>query len=331
MRTVESTPGRLPELRHLRYLLALAEERHFGRAAARVGIAQPPFSQQIQQLEQIVGEVLVRRRPAIELTPAGAHLAATARLMVDQLTRGVESTQSIGRGEHGALRLGFAASAFLTQLPAAVRSFREAHPGVDVQLRHLSSEAQIQALKSGMLDVGVTRDPPADDPDLILDPMLSEGFVAVLPPDHRLASSWMPIALSQLADDPFVLFPGMSAPALHRRIHQLFESAGFTPGVILEAQEWISIVGLVEAGVGVSIAPDTVRRLKLGNVKYVQVSHGLRTTTALCRSRTYGGPAAEAFVNISRRLSRTTGNPADDLPQQSRVARQCELSYELST
>src|SRR5215213_8943660 len=147
------------ELRHLRYFLAVAEELSFSRAAERLGMAQPPLSQQIQRLEALVGHELFERRPRVRLTAAGEALLPAARLALDQVERGVEATHRAARGEVGAVMVGFAASMILSVVPPVVRAFRKGFPAVDLQLREMSSAGQVAALREGQIDVGFLREP----------------------------------------------------------------------------------------------------------------------------------------------------------------------------
>lgn len=289
-----------PELRHFRYMDALARELHFGRAAARVGIAQPPFSQQIQQLERQLGLVLVERRPVVALTPAGEAFVETGRRLMSQLADGLEATRRIGSGESGSLRIGFAASTLMTGLTAALNAFRKTHPGVTLDLRELSTAQQIEALSRGELDLGVMREVQSDRADVVSEALVLEPLIAVLPEDHRLADR-SHIQLEELRDDPFVLFPMKVAPDLYRRVAGLFLDSRVTPNVVMEALEWITIVGLVEAGVGVSIVPGSFERLKLGRAVYVRLQSDTAVTQiSLCLPRTAVSPSALNFADILR-------------------------------
>ena len=156
---------RLPEsveLRHLRYFVAVAEELHFGRAARRLRIAQPPLSQQIARLESLVGHPLFERRPRVALTEPGRVLLAVARRTLAQVAQGIDATRRAGRGESGVLTVGFAASAMLTAMPHVFHSFRARSPAVELRLREMSTSAQLDALRAGFLDVGFLREPAAD-------------------------------------------------------------------------------------------------------------------------------------------------------------------------
>jgi DNA-binding transcriptional LysR family regulator len=296
---------RLPddvELRHLRYFIALAEELHFGRAAARLGIAQPPLSHQIARLERLVGHPLFTRKPRVELTEAGRVLLTVARRAIVQVRDGIETTRRAGRGETGKLTAGFAASTMLTRVPEAFRAYRTSHPDVALVLRELSTSAQLDALKAGFIDVGFLREPEADAA-IVAEPIVRERYVAVLPPRHALARRRR-IDLRALAGEPFILFPRLVAPALYEQVIALCHGAGFTPRQVQEAQEWLTIVGLVDAGLGISLVPASFERLRWGGVTYHAIEPAGATTIAMCRRNEDPTPATAAFLRVVRRTLR---------------------------
>ena len=287
------------ELRHLRYFVAVAEELHFGRAAKRLHMAQPPLSQQIARLETLVGYPLFERRPRVVLTEPGRVLLAVARRTLQQVAQGIDATRRAGRGESGVLTIGFAASAMLTPLPGVFRAFRDRFPEVELRLREMSTSAQLDAIRAGFLDAGFLREPAAD-PTLLAEPVVREPFMAVLPPDHPRAADGA-LSLEAMADEPFVLFPRTVAPALYDQVLGLCRDAGFHPKQVQEAQEWLTIVALVDAGLGVSLVPASFRRLGWGGVSYHPIHpDGGRTTIALCRRLEESPPALDAFIHITR-------------------------------
>lgn len=283
------------ELRHLRYFLAVADQRSFSRAAERLGIAQPPLSQQIAKLEIMVGEKLLERRPQVRLTVAGRALAESARKLFSQLERDLDEMRRAGSGEAGTLTIGFPASALVTAFPDVVRRFREKYPDVDLRLQEISSAAQVAALKEGAIDVGLVRG-EVRDPALRCQRLLEEPFVAVLPGRHKLASREC-VRLEELADEDFILFPRAVAPALHDEIGTLFHEAGVQPVTVLEAQEWLTIIGLVETGIGITIAPASFRRLKWGDVHYASLAGtAARTSISACVPKARNSPTAANFL-----------------------------------
>ncbi|MDT0320223.1 LysR family transcriptional regulator [Streptomyces millisiae] len=269
-------------LPQLHAFAVLAEELHFGHAAARLGIAQPPLSQQIRRLEERVGHPLFRREPGrVTLTPAGRELLPAARRALADLAAGLSAARAVGEGRAGWLRIGFAASLALTILPGLLRAFRDGAPGVQLDIREMTTAPQLVALHDGAIDVGLLREPPADEPGLAFRTVLDEPFVAVLPSHHPLtARRTVPVA--ELAGSPFVLLPRAVGPGLHDRITGLCAEAGFMPEVAQHAVEWGTVCGLVGAGLGVSLAPAGIRRIRLKTVAFRPIEPGdARTRVAV--------------------------------------------------
>jgi DNA-binding transcriptional LysR family regulator len=270
-----------PELSHaqLHAFVVLAEELHFGRAAARLGIAQPPLSQQIRRLEGRVGHPLFSREPGrVTLTPAGHELLPAARRALTDLADGLAAARAAGSGEAGRLRIGFAASLALTVLPGLLRTFRQRHPAVHLDIREMTTAQQLAALHDRTVDAGLLREPPATEPGLAFRTVLGEPFVAVLPATHPLAAQ-RTVRIGQLADDPFVLLPRAAGPGLYDQITGLCAAAGFTPRTAQHAVEWQTVCALVETGLGVSLAPASIRRIRLRGVAF----RGVEPATARTR------------------------------------------------
>ena len=290
------------ELRHLRCFVVLAEELHFGRAAERLGMAQPPLSQQIARLERTLGYTLFRRRPHVALTQAGHVLLGSARRALAVVEQGIDATRRAARGETGSLRVGFAASTMVTVTPGIVRAYRERFPGVELRLREMSTVAQAEALRDGAIDLGLLREPRPEE-GLVCRPLVREPFVAVLPPGHPLAVR-DELPLAALAEEPFVHFPRGVAPTLHDQVIALCVAAGFAPRIVQEALEWLTIVSLVEAGLGVSLVPASFRKLRWGGVEYRPLSpRSAETTIALCHRREPLPEVARAFVEVAHEVA----------------------------
>ncbi|TQS24785.1 LysR family transcriptional regulator [Microbispora sp. KK1-11] len=268
-------------LAQLHAFVVLAEELHFGHAAARLGIAQPPLSQQIRRLEDKVGHALFTREPGrVALTAAGRELLPAARHALTDLADGLAAARAVGSGRAGSLRIGFAASLALTVLPGLLRAFRERFPGVRLDIREMTTAPQIAALRDKTIDAGLLREPPTDEAGLAFRTVLTEPFVAVLPSAHPLAAL-RTVRLARLADEPFVLLPRAAGPRLHDQITGLCEVAGFTPLVAQRAVEWQTVCALVETGLGVSLAPASIRRIRLKGVAFRTVEPNARTRVAV--------------------------------------------------
>jgi DNA-binding transcriptional LysR family regulator len=245
------------ELRHLRYFLAVAEELHFGRAAASLGIAQPPLSQQIRKLEEAIGvELFDRSRRRVELSPAGEAMVPFARRALAETSAGIEAARRAARGEIGTLSVGFIESAARTLVPGAVRVFRAAHPDVGLRLRELGVEDQLAALRARSLDIAIVR-PPVDDGGLRLEQLLEERLVVVAPESHRFASRRR-IGPRSLDDEPLVLLARETVPGLHDQVISLFERHSLRAQIAQEATSIQAVLGLIAAGLGVSLLPGSV-------------------------------------------------------------------------
>jgi DNA-binding transcriptional LysR family regulator len=253
------------ELRHLRYFVAVAEELHFGRAAERLHLAQPPLSQQIRKLEEIVGHPLFTRTSrAVKLTSAGATLLEHARRTLRKVEEDLEEARSVGRGEIGFLRVGFIGSSMLTRLPAMLGRYRAQFPKVNLQLREFHTSGVIEALLESTLDVGFLRDSgPVEG--LQVERLFSEPFIAVVPSKHPLAKR-KTLTGAELRNEPFVLFTPLASQRAYDKTISVSEAHGYRPHVVQEAPQWLTILRLVGAGLGVTIAPACVQRIATPDV-----------------------------------------------------------------
>ncbi|WP_267551415.1 LysR family transcriptional regulator [Rhizobium rhizogenes] len=257
------------ELRHIRYFLALAAEGNFTRAAANLGIGQPPLSQQIKDLENEVGVQLFHRVPhGAELTVAGEAFLAEAKTAVDAAEKAKLAAQRANRGEIGRLSLGFtASSAFNSIVTATIREFRDHWPGVLLSLTEMNTNALMERLVRGEIDAAFIRPGLEDTRDVRLKRFADEPMMIALPARHPLAArDRVPIAA--LAGEPFILFPRMVGLSLYDDIVAACREAGFELVVTQEAPQIPSIVNLVAANLGVSIVPASIAQIKLDGVAY---------------------------------------------------------------
>lgn len=255
------------DLRRFRYFLAVVETLHFGRAASKLGVAQPNLSQQIKKIENALGHALFERTTrGVTPTAVGTFLAKRAELLQANFQEAIDTAQRIGRGEEGSLSIGFSGSAMFSRTPRAIERFRRLRPNVMVQLRQLYAHEQMPLLLDGTLDIGFIRDGAAA-PGLQVTPLLRERFVAVLPRDHPLAHH-RSISPKRLKDEHFVLFSPKIAKLTYRRIIDLCEADGFTPDIVQEAPQWVTVCSLVAAGLGISLAPACIARLSIPDVVY---------------------------------------------------------------
>jgi DNA-binding transcriptional LysR family regulator len=286
------------ELRHLRYFLAVADELHFSRAAERLQIAQPALSQQIRKLEAEVGVDLFRRTQRhVELTVAGQAMVRPARQCLAEAAGAVDTARRAARGEIGHLRIGFIESAAMTFVPMAVRRFRSAHPQVGLTLSELAVEAQVDGLRSGILDVAILR-LPANIDGLKLVPSAEEGLVVVVPEGHPLAGRKR-VAPRALGDESLVLLARETVPGLYDQIIALQHESGGAQ-IAQEATSIQAVLGLVAAGLGVSLLPASVRSLARSGVGFIELSPSPRSAMQLAWRDSDHSPLTAAFVAAAR-------------------------------
>ena len=288
------------ELRHLRYFVAVAEELHFGRAALRLHMAQPPLSQAIRQLEDVVGcELLTRTSRSVSLTPAGVSFLDRARRTLRNVAADVDEARSIGRGESGRLNVGYVGSAMLTFLPDVLRSHLEAYPGVELRLHESFTSRVVEGLVDGSVDVGIVRDVDPV-PGLVVAPLLSESFVAVVPATRACAGRDF-LSVGELRADPYISPTRTAGARAFEKPMSLFEEQGFRPPVAHEATHWLTILRLIGAGLGVTIAPECVATIATAEVSCVRIE-GARVASevSLVHREGEARPMVAAFERLAR-------------------------------
>lgn len=251
------------ELRHLRYYVAVAEECHFGRAAERLHIAQPPLSQQIKALESELGVRLLNRSTRkVELTPAGERFLDRARGILASLdAAGVEAAR-IASGEVGRLALGFTGTATYELLPTLARVLHEDMPGIELDLKgEMLTPRQVTALGDGTIDLGFLR-PPVNDPGLEVRVLRREPLIAALPESHPLADR-PSVRLADLKAETFISYPSHRRSVVHDAVFAACRRAGFQPTEVQEVAETSTLVAFVAAGLGVALVPASVQHLHI--------------------------------------------------------------------
>jgi len=293
------------DARRLRYFVVVAETLHFGRAALQLRISQPPLSRQIQQLEREIGASLFRRtKRRVELTDAGAYLLTEARRMLADAALVAERTRRTATGAVGHLALGFISAVDYSILPGLLSAYREAYPGVTLDLRELTSDVQQGELRDLRIDAGMLL-APADDATLATLPLLREPLVAVVPSTDPLARRGGAISLRALAARPFIMFPRHNATGLHDMIFDFCRSAGFTPRVAQEAVQLQTIVSLVSAGLGVALVPASLTDMRRAGVVYRRLREASPLLTVLLAWRRDNRSACLAnFVAVARGRTR---------------------------
>lgn len=294
------------DLRHLRYFTAVAEERHFGRAAQRLGIAQPPLSRQIQDLESELGFSLFdRSRRRVELTPAGAVFLAHVRRVFDALELAVHEARRASVGETGRLVVGYLSSLAYSGITELVRTFRGELPAVELALREMPPQEQIEALKDGRIDVGFVR-APLHDARLASECVRREPLLVALPADHPLAARKR-IPLELLSREPFVVFPRQRGSAFFDLVMGLCRAAGFSPRIAQEALH-LDILSLVAAGFGVSILPESIKNVGRKGLALRPIVGAPSTDLLVAWRADDASPTLRQFLSFVRRVGVNKGN-----------------------
>jgi DNA-binding transcriptional LysR family regulator len=291
------------ELRVLRYFVALAEELHFGRAARRLGMTQPPLSQAIAGLEGELGvRLLERTRRRVALTHAGATFLEEARATLARAGQAVELARRAQRGEVGRLAVGYLAATAYTLLPLVLRDFMRGFPGVRLELRELTLPQQVGALLKGDIEVGLLR-PPVAEAELAAETILAEPFVLALPARHPL-TALRRVPARRLAGEPFIMFPRQPGLVFHDLVMGFCLRNGFTPRVAQEANQTHTVVGLVSAGIGVALVPASTQRIGLAGVAYRPLRERTpESRTAVAWRRDNASPVLAAFRDVARRVA----------------------------
>lgn len=259
------------EFRHLRYFLVLAEELHFGRAAQRLAITQPPLSLNIQQLEASVGaQLFTRNSRGVQLTAAGHAFVPAARSLLDQAVLAAREAREVSQGMLGSLQIGFAGTVLYRGLPQILKGFSAGHPKLRLVLRELSSSDQLIDLMHERLDIGFvhTTRVPAGFSQILVS---SQPFVACLPADHALARR-KTLSLARLQGEPFAVVSRAVSPDYHERILGLCADAGFSPEIRFELRHWLSVVSIVSQGLGCALVPAALQQAGLPGAVFVPLN-----------------------------------------------------------
>jgi DNA-binding transcriptional LysR family regulator len=300
------------ELRHLRYFIAVAEEGHITRAAERLGMQQPPLSQQIKALERELAVQLLRRKPrGVELTEAGRALLDDARAIIAHVDHAFATTRRTARGEQGRIAVGFTSSApFHPFVPRVIRAFREAFPLVSLTLDESGTTELIADLRNERVDAAFIRTPVADPMGLTVNPLLEEAMLVALPNGHARASRTPESAalpLAALAGETFVVYRRPSGPGLYDAIFSACHAAGFSPIVGQEAPRIVSTLNLVAAGLGIAIVPASLQRMQMDGVVYRRLAGTAQPRAPLLLATRRGdtGAVVRHFLNLVKRTART--------------------------
>jgi LysR family transcriptional regulator, benzoate and cis,cis-muconate-responsive activator of ben and cat genes len=255
------------ELRHLRYFVAVADERNFTRASERLNIAQPPLSRQIQQLEEELGVLLIEKGPRpLRLTEAGKFFHAHAQELLDKAADLKAMTRRVGQIDRK-FAIGFVASTLYGLLPEIVRRFRNRFQSVEISFHELTTMEQLQALKEGRIDVGFGR-LKSEDPAIRRIVLREEALIVALPVGHRLAASEEPLQLSELVRETLLVYPKNPRPSFADQVLATFKERNLIPETVQEVRELQIAIGLVGAGQGIAIVPQSLQGMVRTDVVY---------------------------------------------------------------
>ena len=291
------------DLRQLRYFIAVAEELHFGRAAARLHMTQPPLSQAIVLLEEQLGAPLfLRDRRGVALTAPGMALLPEARRLLAEAAALPELVRRAAAGEQGGLALSFVSSADYSMLPDFLRKYRSRYPDVQLTLRESTSDVQVDDLLHGRIDCGMLIPPLPDHARATLDylPLLSEPLILATP--AGTPGDTRPVWLKNAPRLPLIIFPRDAAPALHDAILSCFSTAGITPQIGQEALQMQTIVSLVSSGMGLALVPESVSNLMRRGVEYRPLRDAVpHVETGICWRRDNDSPVLKGFLDLLRK------------------------------
>lgn len=272
------------DFRHLKYFVAVADEQNFTRAAERLHISQPPLSRQIQDLEEELGTPLFERgsRP-LKLTDAGRFFYGHATRLLEQAAQAVRSTKRVAQLERR-LVIGFVASTMYGALPLLVRKFRAANPHTELALTEMSTVDQIEALKTGRIDVGFGR-VRLDDASIKREILREERLVVAIPAEHELAATDGPLTLADVAAHPLLVYPRTPRPSYADQVLSLLRDLALEPASVLEVQEMQTALGLVASGMGLCVVPASVHRLRPDEVVYRPLAEPQATSPIIMSTR----------------------------------------------
>ena len=290
------------KLHFLKYFVVLAEELHFGRAASKLAITQPPLSSAIKSLEaELEVQLLIRDSKHVELTQAGEAFRAEALQILEHVSRASNVAKIVARGMRGRLEIGVTGSLVYREVPVIVKQFNAEMPDVDVVLREMSSAEQLAELLRGQIHAGFINTSTVP-PRLAAISMGTDEFVLCLPENHPKAKGHT-INLLQLADEQFVMFSRDVAPANHDNVIAIFSRAGMHPKIVHAARQWLTIVAMVANGLGISLVPRTLARSRVEGVKFMKISgEKVLAPAMLVWNPAHCLPMLHSFIECSQRI-----------------------------
>jgi DNA-binding transcriptional LysR family regulator len=296
------------ELRRFKYMAVLAEELHFGRAAERLGIAQPALTQQIQALERDLGVQLFQRtKRSVTLTVAGRVTLEEAIRTLQQADRTALVARQAGRGQLGHIEIGFVGSAiFSGMLSGAIFRFREANPLVELRLSELGILQQLNDISSGRLDLGIVRTPVKSlPPDVGISELYREPIILALSAKHSLARR-KGITLGALKDEQFVAMQIQEGIGFNAQVAEICAQGGLTPHVAQRATQFVALAGMVAGGLGIAFVPESLRHVQIPDIVYRPLTEITeQSTLAMAFRKSERAPAVMAFLRHMRESTRS--------------------------
>jgi DNA-binding transcriptional LysR family regulator len=287
------------DLRHLRYFVAVAEELHFGRAAIRLNISQPPLSQQIRQLERELGvELFQRNKREVRLTDAGRRVVDEAYRVLSQIDHFTRIAAQAGGGEIGHLSVA-TAGGVSEILIRSLKLLAKQSPGVRIDLQYMNTGMQIEALRDGRIGVGFLN-LPVNEPSLALEVIQSDSLWVALPRNHPLAR-YERLPLNALANQPMILFPRRVTPGVHDTITSMCRNAGFDINVTHEVDSIVGALTLVSAGLGVAFCTAAVRKL-WPDIAFRRLRNAIKMEQGVAYRRDMESPVVTSFLSIVRKM-----------------------------
>lgn len=291
------------QIHQLRYFIAVAEELHFGRAANKLNISQPPLSQQIIKLEKELNVKLFNRtKRNVELTEVGAIFLKDAYEILEQIELSADRVTKYTLGEIGEINLGYASYCIFDVLPTILKTFYKKYPEVKINLKHLGTSEQITAFKESQIDIGLLC-PPIDEAHLTLETIYNQPFVAVLPSESELAKQSLgeSIGIQELSNYPFIMTPRNVGSGYYDKIINICFDANFSPNIILEVNDLHELISLVSTGLGVSIVPKSLVQYQKSNVVFKKLNHNkYLVDTAIAYKTNKKNEVINNFLKITR-------------------------------